>query len=123
MTTLTQRQKFVRRTYLAFALPTSFALVIICAGCFVRIFDLPLNTPLRKESLLIQVGFFASMFVPLLVGFSIGGWIWSRLGKRYLGITRVDMEDFLLGGTYRIGSFDRANRRAINKLFPDHRND
>lgn len=113
----TQRQRLVRRTYLCFTLPVGLVLMLVCASLYAKLVGLPMHEPMKHQSLWVQLGLLVALIGPIPVGFSIGGWLWSRFAKRFLGVTREDMEALLLGGTCRVGYIDRANRRAINKLF------
>jgi hypothetical protein len=42
-----------------------------------------------------------------------------RVAMRFLGVTGAEMEGFLLSGQPSIGFIERANRRAIDRLFKE----
>ncbi len=93
-----------------------------CAVLYVLLTGLQWNARLHEQSVLLQLGFIGALIAPIPIAFSIGGWTWLRIGKRFLGITREDMEALLLSGSFRVAYLDRANRRAIDKLFDDGKN-
>lgn len=111
------RLRFVRRTYLAFTLTTAFIVMATCAALYVRFSGISWTAPLNQTSLLEQLGFLATVVIPIPFSFSVGGWVWARLAKAYLNLTREEAEALLLGGTFQIAWIDRLNRNAIDKLF------
>jgi hypothetical protein len=108
---------FVRTTWMLFAIPMGLITMVMSAILYTELTGVSFTTPVHQTSVLELVGFILALVLPIPFGMSAGGWIWSRVAKRFLGITREDMETLLLGGPLRIGFLDRANRRAIDKLF------
>jgi len=112
-----ERMRLLRRTYLLCTLPLGLALIALCSYAYVRAFDLSLTVPLKQQALSVQAGYFLALITAALASFVLGGWIWAQIMKRYFRVTRVEMEAFLLNGTYRFDWLDRANLNAINKLY------
>ena len=111
------RQRFLWRTYLACALPGALIAIALAVWAFVWITGLRFTSRLSETSTLQQAAFFATLIVALLLGFTVGGWLWSRLAKRYWALTKEEALRLFLSAKFRIGFLDAANVRAINRLF------
>src|SRR5438045_2712737 len=109
------RDKVVRATYFAFMLPAATAGAALGVFALVSLGVLHLNQQhLSGSGFLVLLG---TLLVTFFAGGSTGGWLWSRFAKRFLGVTREEMRALLLSKSYQVGFIDRANERAINKLY------
>jgi hypothetical protein len=84
---------------------------------FMHFTGLSWASKLHTESATLLLVFMFALFIPLPIGLALGGWLWFRIAKRFLGITRGDMEAELLSERFRVKFLDRANRRAIERLY------
>jgi hypothetical protein len=110
-----QRNTFIRATYMAFMLPS--AILAGLAGTVAFLAVTGLSPTAHPANRLIFVPLIALLLFSFLVGASCGGWVWSRVAKRFLGVTREEMNVLFFSSTFKIGHIDRANQRSINKLY------
>ena len=89
----------------------------VSAVCYAELFGFDLDAKWDSIGLLNKAGFLFIMFLSLIGGMSLGGWTWSRVAKRFFGLTKSDAELLLLSPQPSDTFIDRLNRRAINKLF------
>ena len=112
------RDNLVRWSYLSVTVPATLVTIGLALLMFMNITGLSLTTRLQNLQIMLILMFVVVFFIALLVGFGIGGWIWSRIAKRFLHVTREEMETFFQRSRMlHIGYIERANQRAIQKLY------
>jgi hypothetical protein len=116
---LAMRQIIIRLTYLLFAIPTMVGTAALSIWLYAWGIGLSLDGKVEQMSGLEFFGFVVALLLPVPFGLSAGGAIWSRVAVRFLGVTGAEMERFLLSGQPSISFIERANRRAIDRLFKE----
>lgn len=57
----------------------------------------------------------ATLLASLVTGLWVSGWVWARLAKGWLGVSRGEMESFL--GEGKAGAWSALTRKAVGNLF------
>ena len=88
------------------------AMLLFAIG-YGRVFSIGPDDPL---SMLHLVGFTLMQVVAIIVGLSVGGWVWAAMGKFFFGLSRSDIEGLLKTGP-QIGIASRYNSWCLDALF------
>ena len=108
----------MRKTYLCIAMITAILILGVALFAFLHLIGLSIATPFHQLSIEIKIGFLSVLFISLPGGFLVGGWVWGHIAKRFLGVTKAEMELlFFSGDRTQFQWLENINRKVIESVY------